>query len=698
MRIITNKSAITASLLLSLLLCMPAAAEDKDILEQAEIKTQLDTVKVTSGRLEQELQDVPMSVSVISAEYIENNPQTGIQDYLRDVPGVHVSQTPYGKYIFSIRGYDNDRVVLLINGIRQNSASALLSEESGGLEIDASEIERIEVIKGPASALYGSDAVGGVINIITKKSSDKLASFTIGGTYDTSITAFTPRFSASGTAENGINYRVSTSHVKAHDRKLPDNETFDYSDYEKETYSGLLGYNWSKGRVALLADYYSGSNKMPTTDGREQKMMYGHNYLEYTRDKRTTVTGNLSLDDLTKNLVQFNATVYYQKLESHLDSVGDASESTMNSTAYPYVFGIDENYAVGGTIQANWSFFDSHLLITGVDYEYSHMESTGDYVGLRANTNAILDEDRKGYAQNIAVFAQDEWSIFNSLALTVGLRYTNNTIELTDDKTFPEREGKETDNNVVGNIGLVYRGIDNLALRAIYSQGYRSPSLTDKFMGNTQRYMPNPDLDPEKSYNYELGARYYNGIVTVDVGGFYSELKDAFSGVDTGIPHPAGRNYFKVENVEKAKSFGTEANASVFIEPLGLTPYGSMTWMRYQYNYATGLKTFDSGRPEMWGTFGIKWEHNIVRDLLFYSDLSMTMSDGYKTQNSDGSYSANNHFKSGKQLNLALGVRGGEEHKYQVALNLRNLLDDPYEPDGYFTPGFHAILGASYTW
>ena len=132
---------------------------------------QTDTVKVSASRVEKELLDVPMAVSVVTEEQIKLSPAATVGGILQDVPGVQVVNSgAQGLKRIAIRGESPNRVLILIDGqkIAENK-----SMDGSALLVDPAMIERIEVIKGPASVLYGSEAMGGVINIITKKGGTK---------------------------------------------------------------------------------------------------------------------------------------------------------------------------------------------------------------------------------------------------------------------------------------------------------------------------------------------------------------------------------------------------------------------------------------------------------------------------------------------------------------------------------------------
>ena len=174
----------------------------------AEDVVQTETVHVTASRVEQELLDVPMSVSVMTSEDIERESGKTIADYLDSIPGVEVQNDgSQGLKRIQIRGESTFRTLVMIDG---QKVSEHKSMSGTPILVDPSQIERIEVIKGPASVLYGSDAIGGAVNIITKKGGRKPFEGYVTGGLDTSASGKTLAGGVAGHV-NGWSYRINGS-------------------------------------------------------------------------------------------------------------------------------------------------------------------------------------------------------------------------------------------------------------------------------------------------------------------------------------------------------------------------------------------------------------------------------------------------------------------------------------------------------
>jgi hemoglobin/transferrin/lactoferrin receptor protein len=222
----------------------------------------LEPVLVTSTRVVKDLSEVPLSVSVVSEKQIEEKPMPETIDYLRETPGVQVNRNSLGFYTFSIRGNGTGRTLVLVDGVKQKIATAYFEDEAGQINVDPSEIERIEVIKGPASALSGSDAMGGVINVITKKGGDKPVGGSVGLKYDGSNESLVPRAAIFGTYK-GFYYRASGVGFKSKDKILQNRERLRNSDERRENYAVKFGYEWNNGSFDFAATRFSGWANVP---------------------------------------------------------------------------------------------------------------------------------------------------------------------------------------------------------------------------------------------------------------------------------------------------------------------------------------------------------------------------------------------------------------------------------------------------
>ncbi|MDR1656549.1 MAG: TonB-dependent receptor [Deltaproteobacteria bacterium] len=666
----------------------------------------LETITITSTRVDRALAEVPLSISVVGEEQIRDQPMPEASDYIQLLPGVQVNKNSYAQYQFSLRGHGSDRTMILIDGIKQRMATTLNAEEAGGINLDPSEIERIEIIKGPASALYGSDAIGGVVNIITKKPFDRPFGFEVGLLYDGSTEGLNPRAAIYGN-HAGFYWRLAGSYFDAGELKLPGGATYWHSDYERQNYSGKMGYRWDQGSIDVAVSRFKGKRLIPGINALTRKQLppsifllpSGSRYSEIPDEWRNSISASLTLQNLSPVVQRVLATTYFinekTDIDFKLNSI-PAPYQAINLAGSSTILGFDEGRSFGASVLADLALFDNNLLTVGVDFEKNTAHSTAVYGGLqkRAGTK---DEDRRGFSQAIAVLAQDQWDITSDWGLTLGLRYTWIENGITQDAAYPQRISKSKDNNFVGSLGVVYSGIENLSLRALYSQGFRAPTLSGQ-MGKTQRSLPNPSLKPETSDNFELGARYFAHGLNVDLSLFYSVLDQPFYDASTTVPHPSGRFYTRTVNADRVKNYGAELFLSYDIESLYLTPYISITAISYEREVA-GNKTKDTGIPRGWGTAGLKFSKEFGGNVRFFSDASFTWSGGHHNVDFttlSGATGTNIMYSSGWKADLTVGLEYGEDHRVRTSLSFKNIGDREYEPWGFYQPGFHMVGSLSY--
>ena len=286
-----------------------------------------------------------------------------------------------------------------------------------------------------------------------------------------------------------------------------------------------------------------------------------------------------------------------------------------------------------------------------------------------------------------AVFLQDEWELPADFLLTFGARQT--WIESELDKTNGTTPLETVrDNQPVFSAGVNWNGIPNLTLRGLFSQGYRFPSLDKLYIGTShgsdKPTLANPDLEPETSDNFEIGARYNNGAWNVDLAAYFNKAEDYITSEDFDT---VSRRY---ANVDESESHGVEAYVSYDLKSLPLTPYFSGTWMKRK-NTEGNASTYDTNTPEFSGKVGMKYERVLeTRPGTVWADLFVRAATDADEKQADGTTTTEAAWQT---VNFAIGSEFGESGKYQASLNLNNILDQSYRSaqNSIDEPGFHAV-------
>jgi len=667
-----TRKALLASLTLAAILLNPlsalAADDDEDESDPKKKKKQTteqtaegqsgevetSTIMVTASRQLADVFELPMTVNVVTEQDMRENPRVDLTAILADIPGVDISYTNGGPGTgrVSIRGEDVARTLLLVDGVRMTN-QAMSASVTTFLLADTSNIERIEVIKGPATVLYGSEAIGGVVNIITKKGGTGkpigLSGRIVGDTSNLGVSTSTSVFGD----YNGINYRFAGSWTDSGGVKKPDGTRYQDSSFQMRQYSGQLGYDWGGGNFSLQANRY---------ESKLRSAMDNSDRFEWPLNDRTTVGGTLVWDNVSQYLNKLTITGSTQNAERLWFSPGGD------------VYSDQDFYSL--SVQSDWQFGD-HGLIAGLEYNFDDVSSRNQRVMGNTNTYQVTGEQTK-----ISVFIQDEWKFHDDWAATFGLRSSFLESKRTGGSLFASEIAQATSKKIkgtVGSAGLSYTGFQDWALRANWTQGRRDPALSHLMIGSAgmglQVYLPNPDLKSETSNNYEIGARYRGGNWDLDVALFYNDSKNFF---DTASTELGGVTVTQFVNSDKAQTFGAEMNLSYTFEDYGLTPYSNLTWIKRDTTM-DGVKhkgRSQYGTPKWKGKTGLKWRSDPTA-----RSWNVFM-DGYLDWASKG-YKIGAKPRPGYQdAGFNIGVSGGDTVKYNLTVAVHNIFNQDFSNGG----------------
>ncbi|MBN3194355.1 TonB-dependent receptor plug domain-containing protein [Pectobacterium versatile] len=679
---------------------------------------------ISAGRTEQNLWESPVTMQVIDNEKLNKYTGDSIAEALRDIPGVDITDTALaGRKQIRIRGEEASRVLVLIDG-QEVTYQRAGPNYSLGLLIDPSYIERIEVVKGPHSVLYGSQAIGGVINFITRKGGDKPLSGKIKAVYDSATAGWQESGLAYGSIGN-FDYRLSGSYSDQGNRSTPDGRLPD-THFRNSGQSAWLGYRLGDHKFGLSLDSFKLSTQTYTDSTEYDSFSVRIPELErkkvglfYDWQLGGDVLKNLHLDAYQQNIkrefrndlsqsgnpLRYNGMALYQ---------GKMAMSTGTD---------DKQTSRGLTLQADITPLAGHTLIAGGQWlsdvvkqnAFSDVRVAGSLSpmgmpSLSVNPSSISNNH---WRQNSwALFAQDEWKITPDWTWTLGARqYWVESLSYGGQKTGTVRmngmvmpnnstsaAAKESDSTLVTASSLRYSGFDNIQLRASFAQGYVYPTLTHKFYdtaaGGSTTY-GNANLQAEKSDNYEVGMRYKDDSWLLDSAIYHSRAKDyittlncAGNAVCSGSTDSSSRYY---ANANRATTYGME----MYAEYLGwtLSPYVNGNIIRRELELPT-RSTYRTGEPTFTGRVGVK---NIMlfERMELESDLYLRAASRAKDETAD---TAVQH-SGWATANLEFTSTFGSENQYQVTLALNNLLDKRYTTAHESIPasGFSTAIGAAFS-
>lgn len=436
----------------------------------------LDAVVVTANRTETKELDTNADVSVVTREEIENNHYQDVTDAVKNIPGVSMmNQGTNGQTYFSNSLYINGskNVVLLVDGMRQNiNGMSIGSHAQPGSFVNMDSVERIEVLKGAASTLYGSDAQGGVINIITRKPKNGEVSSKVGvsfGSYD------------------GEKYNLYNEGSKDGFFWTVDAQKQLQGDFKDGWGRDVVNHLNSKALNVKLgkdlgndSDITFGYQKYKadyTIPGTEDDWTYGSNSTvraHGSKDvERLSAQYNARINDRLKN--QFS--LYQNKTEFN-----DTSSSNISS---PGTFKMNVK-TVGVSDQLTYKT-DNHLLTGGIDYYKDTVDKYRD-----AYTTTLTGKS----IANTSFYVQDIWQFAPKWNITPGVRIDHN-----------DRFGNHTSPSVA----FSYKPNDDTNIYASYKEFFIAPDLYQLYANYTYwgtLYKGNPDLDPMTGKTYELGIHH----------------------------------------------------------------------------------------------------------------------------------------------------------------------------------------------
>ncbi len=676
-----------ASFFLAMTLCTSVGT----VLAESEIKTK--NIVVSATRTEKDIQMAPTSISVVDQNDLKRSGYTSIADMLQDVPGVEVAdQSMAGAKRLNIRGESGARVLIMVDGQKITEQKSM---DGAPLLIDTEMIDRIEVVKGPASVLYGSEAIGGAVNIITKKGGTRPIQGAVSATYDTATDGNSESLTLSGGMDR-FTYRVTGSYSDQGNRDTPDGELPE-SDFRRKSGSGYLGYTTDKFSVGLGLDAFKSRADSPPTI--VQGWPFNLNLPEWSRQK-----GNLSIDvkDVTTKFKKIHMDAFAQKTQKDFEQRMDITAGSLGIVRQSLdTFNTQKTYGLNS--QIDLIAHPDHYLVAGYSYTQDSLDAdtkvTFDNPFVAAVGN--MDYFYKASIGTHALFLQDEWMLPRNFILTIGGRQTWITSELEDTNDPNSSKNKVNDSQPVFSAGLTWSGIENLTIRGLASQGYRFPDLNQLYIGNRHgggETLPNSKLTPETSTNFEIGARFNNDTWNIDITAFLSKAKDyitdQFVRSEPGSSRPGMVEIYQYTNVDEAQTHGVEAHIAYTFLPVNLTPYVTGTWMRRKY-VDQELSTWNTGLPEFSGRLGLRWQKEMThRDIILWADAwvraAKSASDN-TLRNGTRSVITTDGWET---ANLAVGCEFGKQQQYKVSLNLNNIFDHSYRTVKNLIdePGFHGVL------
>lgn len=584
----------------------------------------LDDMVVTATRTESKMVDVPVNTTVISAEKIADRHYLDVADALKDVPGANVLDTGVGAYEKKVVLNGDERVLVLVDGKRVNIDMGTMSRASYDLNQmpDVSLIERIEVVKGHGGALYGSDAVGGVINIITKKMDHSYGKVSMGfGSHQArdAKAMYTIKEGKTGVMVAASKYKQGYHEYK--DAKTEANKRWPAaSTYENEKVSVKLSQELSETSNLELGYDFSKFEGVRSYSTKAKSASFSN---KKTNDFYAKY--DWTVNDKDQGFIQ----LYRNKYDYY--NAGDMYETD-----------------TGFEAQQNITLSDNNRLVVGASYRKAKALNATSYTAEKSINNK-------------AVFVSDQWEFAPSWTLDAGVRYDKHSTA-----------GSKT----TWSAGLNKKFDENSHAYFNWGQVFKAPTLDDLYYYSVMEWgsskyenYGNPNLKPEKGDTWTIG--YGTKIAdktSVNISYFQSKLEDA---IDWDTTYSANGSVSIARNVDKQKKNGMELSVAHELND-NWDLEASYTYIRVKNNeHGSGYVRDANYIPNMY-RFGVRYHDDLWNADFFlrggsgadksaYVDskyMTLDMSVAYKATK-DLSFYAKGYNLFNKAYAESAGVNGG---------------------------------------
>ena len=539
----------------------------------------MDTVVVTAGRVAEKQKTLTNPVTVIDSETIAQSPARDLGELLAE-EGFFVRQYPGNLASVGIRGFRSDttgndltsKVLILLDGRRAGTGN--LSK------IMTRNVERVEIIHGPASVQYGTAAVGGIVNVITRQGSGKPTAFVEGtlGSWHYEEGSI----GAQGEID-GLDFSAAGTRSTMQDYETADGETYGNTGYdEKESLSANIGYHFTPNqRLGLIYTNFS-------VDAAGSPYYLSQNDLDSYVDK-----SNYSLDAI------YTGATTGDRFSWKLRYFGGKDKDKYVSPLYSYVSeDIVDRRGAQAQMTADWGVA---AITGGADWVNYEIDST----------NA---PERSTYDNPAGFLLAKARLLGQRLIISAGGRYDGYEVEIKDGQGR-----KEKDDHFSPNVGLAYLVTDTFKLRANYGQAFVMPSAAQLAADYTDpssgaHILGNPNLSAEKSDTWEGGVEYANRGVFASLTYFYTDFEDKIE----YIVLPGGISSW--DNLGEATIAGIEGDFSIDLGALNgwdfqLQPYVRFTYLTRYEDDATGDDL--NYTPDWTAAYGIRFADGMGLSAMF---------------------------------------------------------------------------------
>lgn len=732
--------ALSASVVLA---CLHMGTAQAQTASEARAHATLPTVVVSGATRDQAVDDLPQSIDVIDAKTLGEQQSQTLRQALQDLPNASVRNAPArlavgaassafardGNTGINIRGIGGNRVLMTVDGVRMPrsyvSRSAIFDREYLSLEL----FKRVELLRGPASALYSSDGLAGVVNFVTFEPADFLAtgpgqgSKTLGGRVAAGWSGDDDGASVAGTiagkASDSVQWMLTATERRAHamdtmgSNDAP-NSLRTTANPQHDRNQALLGkivlrpsaaqrHTFTLEHVGRRSDVELLSSRTPRPsapgDVLNESSSYSGQRDRLAWDGRFGINAGWA-DHVRAIVAMQDADARRIGTSDLLSGTHRVRDNTYRERAWQFGLQADKIVRAGG-----WT----HRIVYGVDHVRNRISNLYDGVAPLPPEQFPLKRFPDTRETTSALYVQNE-SVHGDWTVTPGLRLDHFAIDVTSQQGYyppAAQPGQSLSKSAaLPKLGVLYRASPTWSLFGQYSTGFRAPEpgqLNDHFeviaAGTRVIIQPNPQLQPEKSRGLEIGARGRMERLNLDLTAFTNHYENLI--VDAEFIQQVGnQRLFQAVNIARARIHGFELKGSY---DMGVVAGGRMLG-NFSYGMARGTnrstgKPLNSVDPAQW-TLGLKYDRaqwSLFADLRHHAAKKSVDIDSTAIMNArDGvqfappaatTLDVGGQWRLRKDLRLNVALRNLTNRKYWLWPDVYGQTASSAVKDAYTQPG-----------
>jgi hemoglobin/transferrin/lactoferrin receptor protein len=699
-------------------------------------------VVISASKFEEESRDVAQQSTVLSRKSMEFANQSNTADLLLQSGRVFIQKSQMGGGSVAMRGFEANKVLMVVDGVRMNNAIYRGGHLQNVITVDNNMLEKTELLFGPGSVVYGSDALGGVVHFYTKNpllsNSDKMlvkamalvrygsamqektghADFNIGLKKFAFLTSFT--YSDFGDMTIG---KRGTKNYESWGRRTFYSQRFGNKDsmvmnpdsfkqiptgYTQMDFMEKILFRQNNSVSHLLNIQYSNSSDVPRYDRLTEKTGAGlpsQAQWYYGPQKRAFISYKASVNASTAAFDRYAFIIAYQDIEEsrHNRGFGSANITRRTEKVKVKTLNFDFEKEVGSRTELRY----------GVELTDNDVQSTAFRENVNNGSNSAQSTrypDGGSVMRSSAVYITQSTYMSPRFVLNTGIRFTHTYLKsVFKDKTFFPFLGdkiEQSHQNTSGNIGLVYQGPNDLKISANVATGFRAPNVDDIAKvfesGGGRVIVPNPNLKPEQTTNIDLiVSKTFVKKFNIEASVFYTKFSNALTygraqlnGKDTVTFNGTLSTIYSLQNAQNAYVYGYYAGVNFDVSKK-VSINGSI-------NYTYGrIKTDSTDYPldhisPVFGRLGVIFKHRKLKAEFFTVFNGAKKSEDYNLLGEDNQLYSADPVKGFNPAWYTLNIRGYYQFNnfLQVQLAVENIMDQHYRTfsSGYSAAGRNIML------